>query len=65
MHEKAKSSRQKYGTKKGCAFPVASQSRSLPQITCIESLAPPSIFRAAAPVFYGCSTFKAIASVPL
>jgi hypothetical protein len=42
---------------KGCEFPVASQSRSLPQITATESLAPPSICRAAAPVFYGCAKF--------
>jgi len=37
--------------KKGCAFPVASQSRSLPQITSTESVAPPSIYRAETPAF--------------
>ena len=36
---------------KGCEFPVASQSRSPPQIISTESLAPPSIYRAEAPAF--------------
>lgn len=35
--------------KKGCEFPVASQSRSLPQIRITKGVAPPSIYRAAVP----------------